>query len=167
MPRWQIGLYWRTDGQPLWPDEALLADPWAAEPAGRSAEDEAAQQVLAAIADGLGLPLSQVRPAYEDPLARLAAKVRLPAGDPVEPERRSRPADTAAGRAELLARLDESATDPAAFVLPLHRREDDAGWASLIGGCAAAASCCWTGIRRRVCGCRWTRSAGSHRGTPS
>ncbi len=34
------------------------------------------------------------------------------------------------GRAALLARLDESTTAPAAFVLPLHRRDDDLGWAS-------------------------------------
>ena len=26
LPRWQIALYWRTDGQPLWTNEALLAD---------------------------------------------------------------------------------------------------------------------------------------------
>ncbi|HXO83075.1 MAG TPA: transglutaminase family protein, partial [Mycobacterium sp.] len=38
--------------------------------------------------------------------------------------------DTAAGRAELLARLDESTEAPTAFVLPLHRRDDDGGWAS-------------------------------------
>jgi uncharacterized protein (DUF2126 family) len=89
--------------------------------------------VLAGVAESLGLPLSQVRPAYEDPLSRLAATVRLPEGDPVEsgddlaPETGS---DTAAGRAALLARLDESTTSPAAFVLPLHRRDDDLGWAS-------------------------------------
>src|SRR5436305_10702797 len=29
LPRWQIGLHWRTDGQSLWHDESLLADPWA------------------------------------------------------------------------------------------------------------------------------------------
>jgi hypothetical protein len=28
LPRWQIGLHWRNDGQPLWSDEELLADPW-------------------------------------------------------------------------------------------------------------------------------------------
>ena len=30
----------------------------------------------------------------------------------------------------LLARLEESVVDPAAYLLPVHRRDDDAGWAS-------------------------------------
>jgi uncharacterized protein (DUF2126 family)/transglutaminase-like putative cysteine protease len=124
LPRWQIGLHWRTDGRPLWTDDALLADPWLGDPA--PVDDDAAYQVVAAVADGFGLPPSQVRPAYEDPLAWLAAEVRKPAGDPVEsglgPARDLGP--------ETLARLDESITAPAAFVLPLHRRDDDLGWAS-------------------------------------
>lgn len=127
LPRWQIALYWRTDGEPLWTDDTLLADPWAAEPAG--ADDETAYKVLAGVAESLGLPLSQVRPAYEDPLARLAAKVRLPQGDAVRPDD-DLSADDVAARAALLARLDETTTAPAAFVLPLHRREDATGWAS-------------------------------------
>jgi uncharacterized protein (DUF2126 family)/transglutaminase-like putative cysteine protease len=133
LPRWQIALYWRTDGQPLWPDDTLLADPWSTDSNSTPADDAAAYELLAAIADGLGLPLSQVRPAYEDPLSRLAAKALLPEGDPVEPDGDLDPEtgrDTAAGRADLLARLDESTTAPAAFVLPLHRRDDDLGWAS-------------------------------------
>ncbi len=32
LPRWQIGLYWRADGEPLWTNDALLADPWPSEP---------------------------------------------------------------------------------------------------------------------------------------
>ena len=129
LPRWQIGIYWRTDGLPVWTDDALLADPWAGEPARSAARDEAAQELLAGIADSLGLPPTQVRPAYEDPLARLAAKVRKPQGNPVDAGD-DLADDTGAGRDSLLARLDKSTTAPAAFVLPLHRREDDVGWAS-------------------------------------
>ncbi|HEV7360224.1 MAG TPA: transglutaminase family protein, partial [Mycobacterium sp.] len=65
LPRWQIGLYWRTDGLPLWTDDTLLADPWVTEQTGPVADAEAAQQVLTGIAEGLGLPLTQVRPTYE------------------------------------------------------------------------------------------------------
>lgn len=128
LPRWQIALLWRADGRPLWTDEALLADPWT--PGATSpADDGAARQLLAGIADGLGLPPTQVRPAYEDPLHRLAIKVRQPEGLPVEPDD-DLAVDSPAGRAALLARLDESVNTPAAYVLPLHRREDDLGWAS-------------------------------------
>ncbi|GAA2562557.1 transglutaminase family protein [Mycolicibacterium diernhoferi] len=128
LPRWQIGLHWRTDGEPLWNDPALLADPWAetepvAAPAGAGAD------LLAAIADGMGLPRTQVRPAFEDPLARLAAAVRRPAGDPVDPGE-DLADDDPVRRVHLLARLDASVDEPAAHVLPLHRREDDNGWAS-------------------------------------
>lgn len=132
LPRWQIALYWRTDGRPLWTNDALLADPWGA-PTAEPVDDDAAYRVLAGIADGLGLPISQVRPAYEDPLSRLAAAVRMPAGDPVESGDDlgcdTNP-DTPTGRAALLARLDEAITSPAAYVLPLHRRDDGQGWAS-------------------------------------
>ena len=129
LPRWQIGLYWRTDGQPLWTNGALLADPWSSEPAAEPVDPDMAHKVLAEIADRLGLPLSQVRPAYEDPLSQLAAKVRMPGGDPVESSD-DLAADSSAARAALLARLDESVASPAAFVLPLHRRDEDDGWAS-------------------------------------
>jgi uncharacterized protein (DUF2126 family)/transglutaminase-like putative cysteine protease len=127
LPRWEIGLYWRTDDLPLWSNDALLANPWAGE--GDVDRPGVARQILATIADGLGLPASQVRAAYEDPLSRLAAEVRMPAGEAVARED-DLADDTVAARAALLARLDEAVADPAAYVLPLHRRDDDLGWAS-------------------------------------
>lgn len=128
LPRWQIGLYWRTDGRPLWANESLLADPWGAAEAD-PVEIDAAHDVLAGVAESLGLPLSQVRPAFEDPLARLAAAVRLPVGDAVVADD-DLASDGDERRSELLARLDEAVTTPSAFVLPVHRRDDGSGWAS-------------------------------------
>ncbi len=129
LPRWQIALLWRADGEPLWRDPALLADPWSDQPNGAEIDPEAPQKLLGEIADDFGLPRSQVRPAFEDPLSRLAAAVRRPAGQAVA-EGDDLAADSAWARAQLLTRLDDSVTEPAAFVLPLHRRDDDAGWAS-------------------------------------
>ena len=127
LPRWQIGLHWRRDGQPLWRDETLLADPWDGQ-AG-TAQPAAAELLLSALAAGLGLPAGQVRPAYEDPLVRLSNLVRKPAGAAVDPADDLQ-ADTTSSRADLLHRLEQPAGGPTAWVLPLHRREDESGWAS-------------------------------------
>ncbi|WP_370328881.1 DUF2126 domain-containing protein [Mycolicibacterium hippocampi] len=129
LPRWQIGLFWRTDGEPLWTDEGLLADPWTEHPDTPSLDPDAARQLLGAIAEGLGLPDSQVRPAFEDPLSRLADAVRQPEGDPVAGED-DLASDSPQARAALLARLESAVTEPAAYVLPLHRLEDGSAWAS-------------------------------------
>ncbi|MBY0442534.1 MAG: transglutaminase family protein, partial [Mycobacteriaceae bacterium] len=131
LPRWQIGLHWRTDGQPLWSDTALLADPWPPESATPTiAPGDNDYQVLARIAEGLGLPLTQVRPAYEDSLIRHLAQIRMPSGDPVAPKDDLGAETTSGDDRELLTRLDDEMVSPAAFVLPLHRRDDDLGWVS-------------------------------------
>jgi uncharacterized protein (DUF2126 family)/transglutaminase-like putative cysteine protease len=131
LPRWQIGLYWRRDGQPLWRDATLLADPWSGER--QAVATDVAEQLVAELAAGLRLPATQARPAYEDPLARLLASVRRPDGPAVEPDQdldTDIDTDTAPSRAELLERLEEAADAAVAWVLPLHRRDDDTGWAS-------------------------------------
>ena len=127
LPRWQIGLHWRRDGKPLWNDETLLAGPWDSD--APPVPPAAAEQLLSTLAAGLGLPATQVRPAYEDPLLRLSAAVRRPAGDAVDPGD-DLESDSPEDGAALLARLEDPAGQPAAWVLPLHRRDDDSGWAS-------------------------------------
>ncbi|MGD9621934.1 MAG: DUF2126 domain-containing protein [Mycolicibacterium sp.] len=129
LPRWQIGLYWRADGEPLWSDDSLFADPWPEQPSPSALDPDAGRQILAHIADGLGLPASQVRPVFEDPLSRLASSVRRPEGEPVAIED-DLESDGSTARAALLSRLDAPIVEPAGYVLPLHRRDDGTGWAS-------------------------------------
>ncbi len=170
LPRWQIAVHWRLDGQPLWRDPALLADPWApTETTGEqppAATPDTAKKFIESVAASFDLPASQVRPAFEDPLAELSRNVRLPDGEPVtgdlEPEQ-----DAVDARAALLTQLDSTVTEATAYVLPIHRlpapvSEDEqseqrkkpprrehptrtprpsAGPAPT-GGCAAAGSCC-------------------------
>lgn len=127
LPRWQIGVHWRRDGQPLWRDGTLLADPW--DGMNHEVESSTAQRFLTSFAENFGLPARQVRPAFEDPLTRLANAVRQPAGAPVPPSEDLTP-DTPDARLKLLNRLELSTGEPVAWVLPLHRCEDDSGWAS-------------------------------------
>ncbi|MFD4357166.1 transglutaminase family protein [Nocardia sp. NPDC058518] len=94
-----------------------------------AADIGAAKALIAEIAGTLGLPEVQVRPAFEDPLARLAATVSAPYGDP--PPADIDPAeDSPEVRRVLLESLEESVDQPSAYVLPIHRRADGAGWAS-------------------------------------
>jgi uncharacterized protein (DUF2126 family)/transglutaminase-like putative cysteine protease len=122
LPRWQIGLIWRADGEQLWSDPALLADP--SDPA-RSNPDAAAsaERLARAITDDFGLPQDQLQPAYEDPLARLARDVGLPSGprpalDPEQPD------------LQLVNELDRGEAEPTAWVLPLIPSWFGEGWAS-------------------------------------
>ncbi|MFT3798056.1 DUF2126 domain-containing protein [Microbacterium sp.] len=116
LPRWNIALQWRTDGEPLWQHADLFADPWAgtdARDAGAARAEALARRVTAL----LGLPEEQVLPAYEDPLAALAAELRRPDGP--------RPDGEDPGAADVAA-LD-AAEAAAGFVLPIVTGEE---WSS-------------------------------------
>jgi uncharacterized protein (DUF2126 family)/transglutaminase-like putative cysteine protease len=121
-PRWQIGLIWRSDGEQLWSDPALLADPFdSASPDLDAAAS--AERLARVITAAFGLPDDQLQPAFEDPLARLAAEVSQPAGprpvrDPAQPD------------PQLVGELDRSEIQPAAWVLPLVPAWFGEGWAS-------------------------------------
>lgn len=129
LPRWQIGVLWRADGEPLWNPAALLADPWTA----GEANDDDAQWLTLAIAARLSIPPECCLPAYEDPLERLLAEVQLPEGPP--PEYDLDPTDPAladaGNRARIVAELDGEVGAPRGWVIPVHRTQlDGGGWAT-------------------------------------
>ncbi|MCE3277546.1 MAG: transglutaminase, partial [Propionibacteriaceae bacterium] len=122
LPRWQIGLIWRCDGEQLWSDPALLADPFDATRADPEAT-ASAEQLARTITAEFRLPKEQLQPAFEDPLARLVAQLSEPAGprptfDPEQLE------------PELVSDLDQAETEPAAWVLPLVPAWFGEGWVS-------------------------------------
>lgn len=126
LPRWQTGLYWRTDGQTLWSDPELLGSPW--DPSTATAKD--AEEMARRIAASFGVPEDNVHAAWEDELYRLWKESTLPVGeapevdiDPdddrlVDPDERRR----------LLAAIDKRDLNPNGFAVPLHH--DGQGWAT-------------------------------------
>ena len=175
LPRWQIAVHWRAGRRSrcgatrrCWPIPGRRTEKStaAAAAAVATATPDTAKRFIESVAASFELPASQVRPAFEDPLAELSRNVRLPDGEPVTDD--LDPEDDAVDvRAALLARLDSTVTEATAYVLPLHRlpapvSEDErtrqpkkpprrehrrrtprpsAGPAPT-GGCVAAGSCC-------------------------
>ena len=113
LPRWNIAMQWRTDGEPLWQDPDLLADPW-----GTDADTDArsnAEALGRAVTALLGIPDRRLLPAYEDPFAEIAAEIRRPEGP--RPD-----LDEAAGVD--VAELDRTVSTETGWVLPLTTEEE-------------------------------------------
>jgi len=92
LPRWSLGCYWRTDGEPVWANAALFAD----ESVDYGATPEKAERFLKVLAARLGLDAQHVFAAYEDTWYYLWRERQLPANvdpldarldDPLERER--------------------------------------------------------------------------------
>ena len=134
LPRWQIGLTWRTDGEPLWRDPALLDEPWSPGPY-LDTPTEAADKARAlahAIAARLGIGDDLVLPGYEDPLDTVLAEARQPRGDrpedDVEPDDPALASET--GRAGIVDRHDATVGTPAGWIIPVFPDPDGEGWAT-------------------------------------
>ena len=138
LPRWNIAVFWRTDGVPLWADPSLLAHP--APPveiededdedddgddeAGDKAEgrrpppqergdrpgDHGARDLAVAIAARLGIPADYCVPAYEDPAHELWREASLPPDLPAD----------ARSRRAVTEGLDAAKGAPAGWVVPVH-----------------------------------------------
>ncbi len=74
LPRWAYGCYWRKDGQPIWQDDALIAE------TGKDYQVTAKEsgRFLTTLAKKLGLEDKFVREAYEDIYHYLFEESRLP-----------------------------------------------------------------------------------------
>ena len=122
LPRWSLNCFWRTDGEPLWRDAALLAD----EGRDYGADEGLAARFLATLAGQLGLSGEQVFPAFEDWLYYLWRERRLPANVSPEDARLSDPQER-----ERLRRVFAQGLDRVVgHVLPLARSSDGTRWQS-------------------------------------
>ncbi len=74
LPRWAFTLYWRPDGEPVWRDQALIAD----ERRPLRHDSSHAKAFIEALADGLGIGHHGILPGYEDAWYHLWRERRLP-----------------------------------------------------------------------------------------
>ena len=130
LPRWAFGLYWRTDGEPLWEDASLVAP----EPKGKkkealakderkkgarldqrgpSAEDT--HRFMQGLCAQLGLPTGSGIAAYEDPMHFMLVEQRLPIN--VTPE--DNKLEDAQERARIAKVFERGLGKPVGYVLPV------------------------------------------------
>lgn len=122
LPRWAMPCFWRRDGEPVWRDDTLLADPDKT----LNHTNETAQQFIEALAESLGVPASYVQPAREDTPYYLWKDQRLPLSDDIME------ADVFehAERKRLQSLLDKNLNEPVGYVLPLHYSHRRKRWIS-------------------------------------
>ncbi|MGD9752120.1 MAG: DUF2126 domain-containing protein [Acidimicrobiia bacterium] len=111
LPRWQYAVVWRRDGEPLWQDPALLADPTG--DLGHTARD--ARRLGDSITAALGLRRELLMDAYEDPVYNVWREASLPVDiDPLAHQ-----LDDEAVRTGLARVLEAGLGEPVGCVLPL------------------------------------------------
>ncbi|MGD9961100.1 DUF2126 domain-containing protein [Nocardioides sp.] len=120
LPRWQIGLTWRSDGTPLWRDQSLLDTPWSPGTLTAEAAPAVVERMARAVAARLGVPDDFCLPAHEDRLHALWTEASRPAGEP--------PADDAEPHESGTGRFDAEPGEPAGWVVPVFRHPDLEGW---------------------------------------
>lgn len=111
LPRWQLGVFWRKDGTPIWKSEALVAD---ASKKGKSTVKDA-ERFAHELTERLGLPVENVLPAYEDAVFFLWEEGNVPVN--VDPE--SADLKDSLERRRLARVLERGLDVPAGYVLPM------------------------------------------------
>jgi uncharacterized protein (DUF2126 family)/transglutaminase-like putative cysteine protease len=114
-PRWALHATWRLDGEPVWTDPALLADPDAV--AG-DADVNTAAVFAKALAERLQVDPACAMPAYEDQPYFLMREGRLPVNVVAEASHMRDPQE----RARLLRVFSAGLDAVVGYVLPLRRK---------------------------------------------
>jgi uncharacterized protein (DUF2126 family)/transglutaminase-like putative cysteine protease len=122
LPRWRYGCFWRTDGEPVWTNPDLLADPNT--PGTLPAKQ--AKTFLRALAARLAVNGNHILPAYEDVFYHLWKEGTLPVNiDPLKVDLKS-PFE----RRQLAKLLEQDPGQPVGYALPLTWGEHHRGWFS-------------------------------------
>ena len=114
MPRWALHATWRLDGDPVWSDPALLADP---DTEGGTATVETSAAFARDLAERLGVDPACAMPAYEDQPYFLMREGRLPANVVAEASHVKDPQE----RARLVRVFSQGLDTVIGYVLPLRR----------------------------------------------
>jgi uncharacterized protein (DUF2126 family)/transglutaminase-like putative cysteine protease len=122
LPRWSLNCFWRKDGEPIWSDDALVADEARCYP-GAAAN---ALRLLQSVAQGLRLSAEFVFAAYEDVFYYLLRERKLPSNVDALNSQLADPLE----RARLTRVFGGELGEPVGYVLPLGRPVDDAPWKS-------------------------------------
>ncbi|WP_232555795.1 DUF2126 domain-containing protein [Klebsiella variicola] len=120
VPRWALGCFWRTDGEALWHDPALLAR--VDRDYGHTLSD--AERFGEALCRQLGVAARYLQPAYEDSLYYLWLERSLPEG--VDPRTANLNHDLE--RRRLASLLSRGMENPTGYILPVEF--DGACWQS-------------------------------------
>jgi transglutaminase-like putative cysteine protease len=109
-PRWQMALYWRKDGQPIWKNRNLFAD--FSKNYGYNYTD--AEKFMAHLSKKLGVDEQNIIPGFEDIFYYLWTERKLPVNiDPHNIDIKD-----SLERKTLMQQLDRGLENPAGYVLP-------------------------------------------------
>ncbi|MEM6692692.1 MAG: transglutaminase family protein, partial [Planctomycetota bacterium] len=124
LPRWALGCYWRTDGQPIWNNDEWIADE--GRDYGHTVND--ARRFLAHLCDELGVDARMSFAVHEDTFHYLWRENQLPVDvDPKDPR-----LDDPNERAMMVRVFENGLVSPVGYVLPIMRAwwQAQPGWIS-------------------------------------
>ena len=121
-PRWQMALYWRKDGLPIWKNKKWLAD--FSKNYGFTFKD--AEKFMISLTRKMGVAAENIVPGYEDAFYYLWTERKLPVNiDPLNIDLKD-----SLERRTMMEQLDRGLENPAGFVLPLQWAYQKQGWIS-------------------------------------